>query len=344
MAPRAATATGESASDRYTRRNMNQVSLVIPGRDCASTLRPCLQAVVALRERSPLHEIIFVDDGSTDETPAIAAEFPVTYVRGAGRGAGAARNLGWRAATAPLIWFVDSDCVAEPDALIHLLPHLDDACVAGVGGSYGNMRGDSLLACLIHEEIVERHRSMPARVNFLATFNVIYRRSVLEEMGGFDETYRLGQDAEMAWRVLEAGHELAFDIRSRVKHFHPTAWRSYLRTQARHGYWRVALHLRHRGHSMGDSYSDWLDHVQPALAVLSLAALMPAAFLPIGWLPVVCVGLLALAPMPMTWRLLRRTGRARYLTYGVMSFVRSFWRGAGMVAGVVRGTRPRGGT
>ncbi|MHC4974894.1 MAG: glycosyltransferase family 2 protein, partial [Planctomycetota bacterium] len=252
-----------------------RVSLVIPGRNCAATIRPCLEAVVPLLgdDASPLAEIIVVDDGSTDGTAAIVGEYPVTRLEGPRRGPGGARNAGWRAAAHPLVWFVDADCVAEPDALARLLPHLDDPKVAAVSGSYGNMRPDSLLACLIHEEIVERHGWMDERVNWLATFNVLYRRAALDEVGGFDERYLKAQDAELAFRVLKAGHELAFDIGSRVGHFHETSWRRYLRTQAQQGYWRVWLHLEHRGYEMKNSYSGFVDHVQPPLAMLLLASL-----------------------------------------------------------------------
>ena len=106
----------------------DHVSLVIPGRDCARTIRQCLGSVVPLLEQPdcPLAEIIFVDDGSTDETREIVGEFPVTLLEGVGRGAGAARNLGWRAAKHALIWFIDSDCVTEPDALARLLPDMSD--------------------------------------------------------------------------------------------------------------------------------------------------------------------------------------------------------------------------
>ena len=122
-----------------------------------------------------LKEIIFVNDGSTDNTAEIVSRYDVRCINGPGQGPGAARNLGWRAAKTSLIWFMDADCVAEPDALSILLQHMEDPKVAGVGGSYGNMHPDSLLACLIHEEIVERHRTMPPEVNYLATFNVLYR-------------------------------------------------------------------------------------------------------------------------------------------------------------------------
>jgi len=321
------------------------VSLVIPGRNASRTIRQCLEAVVPLLEANGLEEIVFVDDGSTDDTAEIVGEYPVRLIQGLGAGPGAARNLGWRAAGSELIWFIDSDCVAEPDALERLLPHLEDPKVGGVSGSYGNMRPNSLLACLIHEEIIERHESMPTRVNFLATFNVVYRRAILEQIGGFDERFLKGQDAELSWRALAAGYELGFELNSRVKHFHAARWRSYLRTQKQQGYWRVSLHLAHRGHSAGDSYSSVVDHVQPPLAMLVLAAVM-ATLIPqlrpynCG----VCTGLILLllaAQVPMSWRLVRRTGQVRYLAFGAMSFARAFWRGVGMTLGVLAAVRSR---
>ncbi|MFH0980043.1 MAG: glycosyltransferase [Planctomycetota bacterium] len=311
------------------------VSLVIPGRNASGTIRQCLEAVVPLVGRDALQEIIFVDDGSTDASAEIVKPFPVRYLRGAGKGPGSARNIGWRAAQHPIVWFIDSDCVAEPDALDRLLPHLDDPKVAGVGGSYGNMEEDSLLACLIHEEIVERHLAMPSRVNFLATFNVAYRRSVLEQVRGFDERFLKGQDAELSWRVLEAGYELAFEVNSRVKHYHPVSWRSYLRTQRQQGYWRVWMYMAHRGHAAGDSYSSFVDHLQPPLAMLVLACVPLSAFPLTFWVTPVLLALLLGAQIPMTWKLLRRLRKVRYLGFAFMSFARAFWRGVGLTMGTL---------
>jgi len=312
-----------------------RVSLVIPGRDCASTVGECLEAVMPLVADGPIGEIIFVDDGSVDGTVAVVERFGVKLVRGPGRGAGAARNLGLKAAAGELVWFVDSDCVAEPDALDQLVPYLDDPTVAGVGGTYANRVAHSLLGCLIHEEIVQRHLAMPERVDFLATFNVLYRKRVLDEIGGFDERFRKGQDAELAFRVLEAGYELRFTRASRVAHFHETRWRPYLRTQRQQGFWRVWLHAGHGGHAMGDSYSSVIDHVQPPLAMISLAAL-PLLFVPgCRWATLVPVILLVASQGPMTARLVRRLRSPKYLAYGWMSFLRSFWRGVGMTLGVL---------
>jgi glycosyltransferase involved in cell wall biosynthesis len=311
------------------------VSLVIPGRDCVRTIRQCLSAVVPLLERTRLDEIIFVDDGSTDGTAGIVAEFHVRCVNGEGKGPGAARNMGWRAARCPLVWFIDADCIAEPDALDLLLPHLDEPEVGGVSGSYGIMNPDSLLACLIHEEIIERHRVMPQRVDFLATFNVIYRRAILEKLDGFDERFLKGQDAELSWRVTAAGYELRFAFDSRVGHYHASRLGGYLRTQRQQGYWRVWLHLAHAGHATGDAYSSWVDHVQPPLAVLVLASAWLVFFGRLAWIPAVAVALLIGAQIPLTVRIVKRLRNPRFLSYAAMSFVRAFWRGIGMTHGTL---------
>ncbi len=116
-----------------------QVTLVIPGRNCARTLATCLDAVTAMLKTSPLAEVIFVDDASTDDSATIARQKKVRVLTsgtvGRAGGPGAARNIGWKSATSPLIWFMDADCVPESDALPLLLSHLADPRVGGVGGS-----------------------------------------------------------------------------------------------------------------------------------------------------------------------------------------------------------------
>lgn len=315
------------------------VSLVIPGRNAAGTIRPCLEAVVPLLERGELTEILFVDDGSSDDTCEIAGSYPVRVLHGPRGGPGAARNCGWRAASGDLIWFIDSDCVAEPGALARLVAHLGDPEVAGAGGSYGNMRPDSLLACMIHEEIVARHSVMPVEVNFLGSFNVLYRRTALEEVGGFDTQWVNGpgrpgaEDADLAYRVVRAGHRLHFERESRVGHFHPTRLMRYLRSQRIHGCLRVNLHLRHPHTGTGDVYSSLVDHGQPPLAMLTIALIPAMLWPPLVWAAPAALFGLGLMQLPMTLRLIRRTGSVRFLAFIPLGMLRAFARGFGLTQG-----------
>ncbi len=313
-----------------------EVSLVIPGRNAASTLPCCLDAVVPLLRHGTLIDIIFVDDGSTDETVRVARRYPIRVLTGRGTGPGAARNMGWRAAPGPLVWFLDSDCVAEPDALEILLEHLRDPMVVGAGGSYSNLSPGSLVATLIHEEIVERHIAMSEPVNFLASFNVLYRTEVLQRLGGFDERLLMAQDADLAYRIHRTGGRLAFDIRSRVGHFHPDRLWTYLQKQRHQGRWRVWLYLRHPRAMKGDSYSGWLDHIQPPLALLVLLLLpfwfVPAAAEATG----VAIVALLLAQLPLTVRIVRRTRSWRSILFAPFSSLRAFARGVGTLQGAIR--------
>ena len=320
-----------------------EVTAVIPARDAAATFEACLDSllVILARPGSGLARILVVDDGSRDGTVAIARSRGVEVMQSGGRGAGAARNAGIAAASTELVWFVDADCVAFPDALDHLRPHLADPGVAAAGGTYAIAPEATLLERLIHEEIQVRHDRMPDEVDFLATFDVVYRRSVLESVGGFDERYLKGQDAELAFRVVEAGHRLRFDRRSRVRHHHADRLARYLKVQRQQGYWRVALHLEHPGRG-GNAYSGPLDHLQPFVAAAFPPSLVAVAWPPWGSVvPATVLLVLVLMQVPMAIAMVRRGGWAMGW-FIPMGAIRAIWRAAGLVQGVLDRVLRRG--
>ncbi|MBC03160.1 MAG: hypothetical protein CMJ34_07635 [Phycisphaerae bacterium] len=319
------------------------VTVVVPARDTARTLGGCLDGLLAIRDRpgSSLSRILLVDDGSRDDTVAIAESRGVEVLASGGRGAGAARNVGIAAAGTSLVWFVDADCVAAPDALDHLRPHLDEPGVAGAGGTYAIAPDATLLERLIHEEIKVRHDRMPEEVDFLATFDVLYRLDVLRDLDGFDERYMKGQDADLAFRVIEHGHRLRFDRRSEVRHHHADRLSRYLRVQRKQGYWRVALHLEHAGRG-GNSYSGPLDHLQPFVAAAVIGSLPLLALWPWGGIaPALLLVMLLLMQIPMTLAMIRRGGPSM-VWFVPLGAVRAVWRAVGLAHGVVDRVLRRG--
>ena len=316
------------------------MALVVPARNAAATLEECLRgAASAVAEAGAAYEPIVVDDGSGDATAEIARRGGARVLAAEGRGPGAARNLGWRAADCELVWFVDSDCVPERESLRRLLDRLDsDPGLAAAGGSYSNLLPRSLLATTIHEEIVARHARMGPETDHLGSFHLLVRRAALVESGGFDESRYNGpgraaaEDLELSLRLRAAGRRLGFVADSRVGHYHPVILRRYLRSQLVHGFYATRVYLDHPRQRGRSSYSGWMDHLQPPLAVLAVGAAALAPLLPYT-VPIAIAAAAAVftTALPMASRLGRRR-LALGAVFSVLSPLRALWRGAGMLA------------
>ncbi|MEA2352273.1 MAG: mycofactocin glycosyltransferase, partial [Thermoleophilaceae bacterium] len=89
---------------------------MVPTRDRAERLPVLLEALAAQTLARDRYEVVAVDDGSADDTPRVLAAADVDRVvrHERSRGPAAARNSGWRAASAPLVAFTDDDCRPEP--------------------------------------------------------------------------------------------------------------------------------------------------------------------------------------------------------------------------------------
>ena len=89
------------------------ISVVVPAFNAERTIGRLLDALASDEERP--HEVIVVDDGSTDATAERAEERGARVIRAGGTGyAGGARNRGWDAATGDVVVFLDSDAIPHP--------------------------------------------------------------------------------------------------------------------------------------------------------------------------------------------------------------------------------------
>jgi len=313
---------------------MPRASIVIPAYNAERLIARVLNACLA---QDLTADVIVVDDGSSDRTSEIVRRYPVQYVYQANQGPAQARNTGWRMARGDIICFTDSDCVPAPDWVSRLVERHVSPQIAGVGGTYDIANPGNLLATCVQEEIVQRHLGMPEYVDFLGSFNVAYRRDVLEEVGGFDTSYQSasGEDNDLAYRVARRGYRLVFTRDAKVSHYHPeNLWR-YLRQQFWHGYWRMKLYREHPRMARGDVYGGILDFLRPPLA-LATACLVPFCFLPpvLHLLSALLVMLLSLS-IPMALAIVGRTRQVKYLAMIPLTFLRSYARGGGLVAGVL---------
>lgn len=245
------------------------VSIIIPAYNAQATLARCIQA--CLDQTHPNIEVLVIDDGSTDNTSGIAQSFPIHYVRQENRGPAAARNVGARGASGDILAYTDADCVPRPDWIERLLRGFKEGIVA-VGGTYGIANRDQRLARVIQAEIEARHDRFGDTVDFLGSFNVAYKKFPFLAVGGFDETFRIAsaEDNDLAYRLADFGGQLAFVRGAIVDHYHPETLWPYLRTQMRHGMWRVKLYLKHPARAEGDKYAGRGELAAPPLACAML--------------------------------------------------------------------------
>ena len=197
------------------------VSVVVAAHNRADRLTELLAGLRAQELPGKHFEVIVVDDGSADATPEVlAAEqrrgaLDLRFARQEPAGGPArARNRGWRMAKAPLIAFTDDDCVPTPGWLAALLAEAAGPDQIVQGRTLPRPDEAHLLdafARTVHIEGPTPH---------FETCNILYGRSVLERIEGFDETYPspAGEDSDLGWRAREAGAEVGFAPEAVVHH------------------------------------------------------------------------------------------------------------------------------
>ena len=208
------------------------VSVVVPVYNGAHCLPRCIESLQ--RQTHPRVEILVVDDGSTDGTPGLVKP-PVRLLSTGGRkGAGAARNIGARAAAGEVLFFTDADVVAPPDWIEKALKARTEKGVPCGGGGYAGPVKEMFIQQFAHEELVWRRRHHHGYVETLVSNNLWCDRDLFLATGGFPEAYRAAssEDMEFSWAVSR-DHRLWWDADNGVFHDFADTMGTYLKQQIR---------------------------------------------------------------------------------------------------------------
>ncbi len=235
-----------------------RVSVVVCTFNGARTLVQCLRSLLALDY--PDYEVIVVDDGSTDETPALLAHFPeIRIIRQDNQGLSRARNAGLQAATGSVIAFTDSDCFADRDWLTHLVYQLHRSGAAGVGGPNLTPQDGRLAACVAAAPGQPMHvLESDQTAEHIPGCNMAFRRAALEAINGFDPLFRqAGDDVDICWRLQQAGFWITFAPGAVVWHHRRATPRAYLRQQAGYGEAEALLRFKHPDKFNGRGDGRW---------------------------------------------------------------------------------------
>jgi glycosyltransferase involved in cell wall biosynthesis len=243
----------DAAEKRMHMASTPTVSVVIPARNAAATVKRALASVLA--QTRPADEIIVADDASGDATAVVALSCPgVRLVRlEEHRGAAAARNAAIAAAKGEWIAFLDADDVWQSEKLeCQLACVRDDVSLISCGSEEFAPDGRSLGDTFRGRPVSEGGGAWKAllRRNFVATPTVLAPRALLLQLGGFDEALPVGEDQDMWIRLALKGTLVCVPRTLAEVHVQSTSLSRYRASdQGRHVLPMVRRHveaLRHR--------------------------------------------------------------------------------------------------
>jgi len=223
--------------------NAPTFSVIIPNYNNAATLARAIRSVQA--QTYPAHEIIVIDDGSTDHSAAVASEFAgsIVYIHQKNAGVALARNNGARFATGEWLAFLDADDEFAPDRLeahatwIQDEPDIDFLLAdQEARDTSGKLLGTIISACKAGRKLLAAHpgaERVPLTVSdfedlaadgFMEIRTISIPRQTFVGLGGFPAGHKIGEDLHLFLRLLANSRKAGVVMRSLATyHIYPTS-------------------------------------------------------------------------------------------------------------------------
>ena len=192
------------------------VSIVIPVFNRPDLLKEVLEGLS--RQTYPLDrmEVLVCDDGSTDDLTEVLRQFQTTlpllkHLRQVNQGPAAARNLGTRHATSEIVVYLDSDILLDPNLIAEFMRAMEQhPDWIGVEASVEPILGEANILW---------DAPVCAEGGVYLTAAIAYRKAILQQIGGFDETFKRAacEDVELAVRAMKHG-KIGFVAAAKVQH------------------------------------------------------------------------------------------------------------------------------
>jgi cellulose synthase/poly-beta-1,6-N-acetylglucosamine synthase-like glycosyltransferase len=226
-----------------------KVSILIPAHNEEVVIERTIKAMLRLEYPKDLLEIVVINDNSRDRTGEIADEYASKYAQvkvvhtkppHAGKGKSGALNQGLAHSTGEVIVVYDADNTPERKAVHYLVLALQNDPQAGaVVGKFRVVNAaKNLLTRFINIETIcfqwmaQAGRFFWFRVTTIPGTNFAIRRSLLEELGGWDEK-ALAEDTELTIRVYNAGYSIRFFPAAVTWEQEPESWKVWWKQRTR---------------------------------------------------------------------------------------------------------------
>ena len=263
-----------------SRDRAGKATVVIPTYNGADRIGHCLRALLPQISGEAI-EVLVIDDGSTDDTVAVAQRFAgVRVISQSNAGPAAARNRGAQEALGKILLFTDDDCVPFPDWVEAMLTPFTDRAVVGVKGVY-RTRQAKLTARFVQIEYEDKYRIMAGQpsIDFIDTYSAGFVRERFLEAGGYDTSFPVAcaEDVELSFRMSARHWLMKFVPTAIVDHSHPDRPFQYFRKKFKFAYWRVLAVRKNPSKAVKDSHTPQLMKLQLLLLPMLVLSLFAGA-------------------------------------------------------------------
>jgi poly-beta-1,6-N-acetyl-D-glucosamine synthase len=200
------------------------VTIIVPAYNEGLVIEPSIRSLLQLDY--PAYEILVVDDGSSDDTRERVAplegrhgDVTVRLVSKVNGGKASALNTGIALARHDYVLCMDGDSKLEPQVLRVSMPHFAKDHVAAVAGNVKVINRQSHLARFQALEYVQGLNMARRAQGFVRVVNIIpgpigvFRRSVLQEVGGYEHD-TFAEDADLTLKILSSGYHIVYEDRA----------------------------------------------------------------------------------------------------------------------------------
>jgi len=278
-----------------TQTSYPKVSIIVASYNSADTIKQCLQSLIALDYPKGHVELLVMDGLSKDDTVKIAKQLDIKVIS-INLNAPAAYNYAQKIVSHPILGFVDSDAKVESDWLKKLVRHLEAPMVAGVSGAIETWNQTNPWAKSIGYELKSRYQRIGKYTSRIATMNLLLKRSILEEVNGWDERLPSQYDTDFGHRIAKQGYKIAYEPNAICYHYNRPTLKAFYRQQLQYGKNTLKLYLKHGQLAKGDEITDVGMNIQPLLilsaVVLTCLGIVPS--LRLLWIgpPTILIGML----------------------------------------------------
>lgn len=287
------------------------VTILVPIRNVAKYIRECLDHLLAQTYPSNKFEVLILDNQSTDGSVEICKEYEkktkgkIKILQMWVHSPAKKYNQIIKKVKGEVVGFVDGDANVNKFWLARVIAPLKEKKVAGASGLILTANKKNWVARLIGYELQDRYERMPKKVKRMATMHVVYKKNVLEEIGGFNEKLKTGYDCEIGYRIFEHGYDIINVPKAIAYHNHRESLWGYTKQQFEYGFYAIPRYLERPKIMKGDNVTSFWMIIQPALiALIILLFLLGMLVSYLIYLPLFLSGILILVYLMQSLRLI----------------------------------------